>query len=119
MAEPATTAGIAVAAGTITLTGSIFGIDYDMLLAGFFGGLVSLSFLEQMTKTKVATTIASSSIAAGLFGPTAVVVSLHWFPFLADLGTGVRLFSGALIGLFFQTAIPALFRQIGKWEYKP
>lgn len=118
MAEPATT-GIAIAAGTIAVTGSVLGVDYDMLLAGFFGGLVSLSFLEQTTRMKVASTIATSSIAAGLFGPTAVVFALHWFPFLEQLGTGVRLMSGASIGLCFQTAIPALFRQIGKWEYKP
>lgn len=119
MAEPTTSAGLAIAAGTITLTGSIFGIDYDMLLAGFFGGLVSLSFMQQTTKTKVAATVATSSIAAGLFGPTVVIIGLHWFPFLADLGTGVRLVSGATIGLFFQSAIPAVMRQISKWEYKP
>jgi hypothetical protein len=119
MAEPTTSAGVAIAAGTITLTGSIFGIDYDMLLAGFFGGLISLSFLQPSTKTSVAATIASSSIAAGLFGPTLVVFGLHWFPFLVDLGTGMRLVSGSTIGLFFQSAIPAIIRQIGKWEYKP
>lgn len=119
MAEPTTSAGVAIAAGTITLTGSIFGIEYDMLLAGFFGGLVSLSFLQQTTKTKVAAMVASSSIAAGLFGPAVVVLGLHWFPFLVDLGTGVRLLSGATIGLFFQSAIPVVIRQISKWEYKP
>lgn len=117
MAEPATTTGLAIAAGTITLTGSIFGVDYDMLLAGFFGGLVSLSFLPQMTKARVAGTVASSSIAAGLFGPTVVVFALHWFPFMLELGTGVRLVSGATIGLFFQSAIPAIFRKIEKWEF--
>lgn len=111
MAEP-TTAGVAIAAGTITLTGSFLGVHYDMLLAGFFGGLVSLSFLSQMTRMKVASTLATSSLAAGFFGPTLAVAALHYFPYLADLGAGIRIGAGATLGLCFQTAVPALFRRL-------
>lgn len=114
MPEPAsaTATGVAIAAGTITLTGSIFGVEYEMLMAGFFGGLVSLSFLPQMSRMRVAGTIAASSIAAGFFGPAIAVTGLHYFPYLADLGVGIRLGAGATTGLFFQTVIPAIFRKI-------
>lgn len=113
MAEIATSAaGIAVAAGAATLSGSALGIPFDMLMSGFFGGMVSLSFLPQMARMKVATTVATSSIAAGFFGPALAVTALHYFPFLSELNEGLRLGAGAAIGLFFQTAVPALFRKI-------
>ncbi len=113
MAEPtSTTAGVAIAAGAITLTGSIAGVHYDMLLAGFFGGLVSLSFLPQMTRLRVATTVATSSLAAGFFGPSVVVVVLHYFPYLSEIGAGIRICVGAAIGLCFQSVVPAVFNKI-------
>lgn len=45
MTEPATitAAGGALALGTVTLTGSILGLEYDVLLVGLAGGLVALS----------------------------------------------------------------------------
>ena len=65
MAEPASsTASIAIAAGTITLSGSVFGVQYDALLAGFFGGLVSLSYLPPMSALKIASKAEPATVLA-------------------------------------------------------
>lgn len=111
MAEPASsTIGIAIAAGTITLTGSIFGVQYDALLAGFFGGLVSLSYLPPMTRTRIAGSVAGSSLIAGWFAPVASITAGNYFPYLSGTGeVTVRIAAAAALGLCAQVAIPALF----------
>lgn len=108
MAEPASsTAGIAIAAGTVTLTGSILGVQYDALLAGFFGGLVSLSYLPSMPVVKTAGTVAGSSILAGFFAPVIAAAALHYLPWIEGVGTGLRMACAAGLGVSAQAVIPA------------
>lgn len=115
MAEPASsTAGVTIAAGTITLTGSILGVHYDALLAGFFGGLVSLSYLPPMPVLKIAGTVASSSILAGFFAPLVAVMAMHYMPWVSGAGGGLRLACAAGIGLTAQAVIPAVLNAIRK-----
>ena len=114
MAEPssATAAGVVVAAGTITLTGSIFGLQYDALLFGFCGGLVSLMFLSPDSPTlrttrATAGMLFAAAFLAALFSPGAAP-GLHalaeWTEKIpADT---IRLASAGLIGLCFQFVIP-------------
>lgn len=76
MADPATSAAaIAIAAGTITLSGSAFGVQYDALLAGLAGGLVSLLYLPAMPALKMAGTVAGSGLLAGYFAPVIAVAA--------------------------------------------
>lgn len=112
MAEPSTTAGIAIGAGVITITGSIFGVHYDMLLAGFFGGLLSLSHLPPMSFWRVAWTVGTASLAAGFFGPVVASAAAHYFTFLAELGDFLRLAAGAAIGGSIHSIIPAAMNKI-------
>lgn len=111
MAEPASsTVGIAIAAGTITLTGSILGVQYDALLAGFFGGLVSLSYLPAATLLRTAGSVVGSSLIAGWFAPLLVMVAGNYFPFITGAGeTPVRISAAAALGLGAQVIIPAAF----------
>lgn len=110
MAEPSTT-GTAIGAGVITITGSILGVHYDMLLAGFFGGLVSLSHLPQMSRWRVAGTVGTASLAAGFFGPVVATAALHYLPWLSSLGDFLRLSAGAALGATIHSVIPALVRR--------
>lgn len=115
MAEPASsTAGVAIAAGTITLTGSIFGVQYDLLLAGFFGGLVSLSYLPPMTPMKIAGSVAASSLLAGFFAPVIAAGSMYYFPWVAEVGDFIRIASAAALGIGAQVVIPAALQRISK-----
>ncbi|WGG51834.1 restriction endonuclease [Rugamonas sp. DEMB1] len=110
MAEPASsTVGIAIAAGTITLTGSILGVQYDALLAGLAGGLVSLSYLPAMTLARIAGSVAGSSLLAGYFAPLIALGIANYFPFAAAAGDGMRLASAAGLGLGAQVIIPTAF----------
>jgi hypothetical protein len=113
MAEPASsTASIAIAAGTITLSGSVFGVQYDALLAGFFGGLVSLSYLPPMSALKIASTVAGSALLAGFFAPVIAAAALHYFPWLHSVGDFMRLAGGAGLGIAAQVLIPAGLKRL-------
>lgn len=113
MAEPtSSTASIAIAAGTITLSGSVLGVQYDALLAGFFGGLVSLSYLPPMSALKIASTVAGSALLAGFFAPVIAAAALHYFPWLHSVGDFMRLAGGAGLGIAAQVLIPAGLKRL-------
>lgn len=113
MAEPSSsTAAIVIATGTITLTGSIFGLQYDALLFGLFGGLISLMFLPPDTPTLTTTrSTAGMLIAAAflgaLFSPGAapgVHALAEWTERINP--ETIRLAAAATIGLSYQLLIP-------------
>ncbi|MBB3118612.1 hypothetical protein MJ904_15595 [Massilia sp. MB5] len=113
MTEPASsTASIALAAGTITLSGSVFGVQYDALLAGFFGGLVSLSYLPPMSALKIVGTVVGSALLAGFFAPVLAVAALHYFPWLQGVGDFTRIAGGAALGIAAQVLIPVGLRRL-------
>jgi len=113
MAEPtSSTAGIAIAAGTITLSGSILGVHYDALLAGFFGGLVSLSYLPAMSIARIAGTVAASALTAGFFAPVVASGAANYFSYLAGIGDPLRIATAAGIGLCAQVLVPSVFSYI-------
>lgn len=115
MAEPASsTVGIALAAGTLTVTGSIFGVQYDALLAGFFGGLVSLSYLPAMTLARTAGSVAGSALLGGYAAPLASVAVANYFPFVAGDGAASTSISAFALGLCAQVAIPAALARLRK-----
>jgi hypothetical protein len=115
MSEPSTTAGITIGLGTITVTGSLFGVDYDMLLAGFFGGLLSLSHRPPMPPLRVAGSLGSAALAAGFFGPVLAATIAHYSHWLAELGGFLRLAAGAGIGAGIHALVPAGLRKIRAW----
>ena len=115
MPEPASsTVGIAIAAGTITLTGSIIGVQYDALLAGLFGGLVSLSYLPPMSGPKIAGSVIGSSLVGGWFAPVAAVAAVNYFPWLTGAGEAIRMSTAAGLGLGAQVMIPVAFAWLRK-----
>ena len=108
MAEPTTNAaaGVTYATGAITLTGSIFGLQYDALLFGLFGGLISLMHLKPMAVMRLVGTLGSASLLGALFGPAAAAAAASWV-WLAGVPPNLpRLGAALLVGLFFQTMIP-------------
>lgn len=107
--EPAsnTTAGIALATGAITITGSIVGLQFDALLFGLFGGLVSLMHLEPMSKFKMAGTLATASLMGAMGAPIVLAVELQYLAWLKVVSPDVLRLSGAFaLGLAAQILIP-------------
>lgn len=105
MAEPATNtvAGVAIATGAITLTGSIFGLQFDALLFGLFGGLISLAHLGAMTILKTAATLLTAVLLGGLSAPWAVAIgagvaaAFGWTEFYAKVPSDAVRLAGALV----------------------
>lgn len=114
MAEPAasTTAAIAFAFGTVTISGSLFGIQYDALLAGFFGGLVSLSVLPPMSNLKIVGSVVGSAVMAGIFAPICALGALNYMPWLEPIGEITRLASAVVIGICWLPILPACMNRL-------
>jgi len=108
MAEPSSTTagGIAVATGLVTLTGSFLGLQYDALLFGLFGGLISLMHISAGTPRRMAGTLATSALLGSVlsqFTPAMV----HEFAVLSKVNADhIRLATALAGGLFGQFGIP-------------
>lgn len=124
MAEPvsSTVSGITVATGAITLTGSIFGLQYDALLIGLFGGLIALMHLPgNAVASKVRQVLSTSgslftaAVMGALFSPVASAAALDYLNFTKALGPDVlRLAMACALGLISKVAIPLIFKLIEK-----
>jgi len=113
MPEPlVSTASIVIAASTVTLSGSVFGVQYDALLAGLIGGLVSLTYLPALPLLKMIGTVAGSALLAGFFAPVLAAAALHFFPWLQSVGDFLRLAGAAALGLGAQVLVPAGLRRL-------
>lgn len=115
MAEPSSSAaagGIIIATGTITLTGSIFGLQYDALLFGLCGGMFSLMFLPPNSPTLRSTrSTAGMLTAAAFFGALLSPAAAPIVHSAADWAIKIpaeslRLAAAGIIGLVFQFAVP-------------
>ncbi len=115
MAEPSsTTAGaVAAATGVITLTGSIGILQYDALLFGLFGGLISLMHISAGTPARMAGSLATAALlgaVAALFAPaivqnlSALNSALAWTRAIPV--DPIRLAAALLVGIVAQVAIP-------------
>jgi hypothetical protein len=89
------------------LTGSILGVQYDALLAGFFGGLVSLSYLPHMPPIKIARSLTGSAIIAGFLAPILAAFAVNYFSWLAGVGEFTRIAAAGLLGIRWQAVLPA------------
>lgn len=109
MTDLNSTAGAAAvtAGGMITITGGVFGMQFDTLIVGFLAGLVALSFQEKQSYWRMLSTVFSSSILAGSFAPVWSVAVVHYVPFLAPVGAeATNVASAASIGVLAQTVMP-------------
>ena len=117
MAEPTTptVAGVAAAAGAITLTGSFIGLQLDALVLGLCGGLISLMFLPAMAPLRVAGTLFTAAVTGAAASPFAPAAAAEYAKFLVATGTTpLRLAAALAIGILAQFAIAALIRRVQK-----
>lgn len=106
---------IALAAGTITITGSIFGVQYEALLAGFFGGLCYITYTPPATKLRLAASLAAASLLAGFFAPIMLVGLLNYISWLEKVNeSALRIGVAAWIGLTGQSALPFILSKLNK-----
>ncbi len=99
----------AVVATTITVWGIATGLSYEVLLAGFAGGLVSLSFIPALGTWRRIWTPVTATLTAGYTAP----IAEHYIAgFLGDgiEGLAVRGFAAFVVGLLAQVALPLAIR---------
>ena len=121
MSEPTSgaIAGVAIATGAITLTGSVLGLQYDALLAGLAGGMVSLMHITPSSKLATAGTLAVSALLAALFSPLLMAGALHYVEWLQSVpNQAMRLSSSAFIGIFWQAVIPLVLAYLNRTRGK-
>ncbi len=101
---------IAVSATGLTLLGISTGLQPDILLAGFAGGLWSLTYQPPAPLFRRAAATLGSAVVAGYLSPIAVAVLRSALP--GDLSREIAQTSfGLLIGLISQRVIgPAVLR---------
>lgn len=96
----------AVTATGVTVLGVATGLSYEVLLAGFAGGLVSLSYSTPQGVWGRVWTLTTATLVAGYTAPLVV-------PLMGATEGGMPLVSaGFLSGLFGQALIPPLAQRI-------
>lgn len=116
MAITETTLGQAATAGfgatTITLTGSLLGIGYDVLAVALFGGLLALLHLPPMPGVvRKFASVLTSALAGGVLSPVALAASTHYAPWVVNASSplAVKLACAFVLGLGAQVVIPVAF----------
>ncbi|GGI16466.1 hypothetical protein [Oxalicibacterium faecigallinarum] len=106
MAEPNLT-GAAIAGTAITFSGTLIGMPFDTLLAGFAGGLVALSYLPgSLTVARVVGSLLSSTLLAGFFAQLVAQCAFTYLPWTRELGETMRVASAGGLGICSQVLIP-------------
>lgn len=91
--------------------GSIFGLKYASLIAGFIGGLVSLSFVRTLTKVQMGMSVLVGSVCAGYLTPLGV----QYFHFTSEVENGIAF----LVGLTAMNLIPGFMNLTKRWREGP
>lgn len=90
-------------ADPIAQDGGVLGLKFATMLAGFAGGVVSLSFVKQLTAGQAALSVFTGTVAAGYLTP----VALHYLGIASpELQNGVAFF----VGLTAMNIIPGLLK---------
>jgi len=110
MPEPTSTStGVAIAAGTITLTGSVVGLGYDVLFAAFVGSLFALMLQPEMPRRRLALTVITTALIAAWLAPVVEVVLPTIFAWARPIpSNALRMASAVILGATTQRLLPML-----------
>ena len=97
MPEPATTAA-----------GSYLGVKYAYLVAGFAGGVISLAYLQELSRTQMAIAVLAGSACAGYLTPVAIPLLVQAAGITAS--PAMENATAFLLGLTSMNIIPGLIR---------
>lgn len=109
---------VAAAALGVTILGVPTGLTYDVLLAGFAGGLVSLSYIGKMGWAQRFWALLTSTITAGYTAPVVLAILAKWLD-LGNLPASGLMVAGFITGLAAQTAIPMFLTFIRTFRKPP
>ena len=87
--------------------GDFFGIRVAGLVAGFFGAVVSLSFIQGLTRTQAVISAVTGFLASAYLTPLAVLLAEHYF---APLPTVVQNGFAFIVGLIGMSLLGGLVK---------
>lgn len=90
------------------MSADLLGVKYATLVAGFAGGVVSLAYLKEMSRTQMVLAVLTGSMVAGYLTPVAI-------PMLAralgiEASPSMENAAAFLLGLTAMNVIPAIVR---------
>lgn len=102
---------VAIAASAVTIAGFATGLHYDVLLAGFTGALVALSYTERRGLWHRLWSLFTASLAAGYMAPALAAYGSQSLP--GSEGTQAALIStGFVVGMSAQVLVPGVINWI-------
>lgn len=103
-------AGVTFVIGTVSVVGTLFGMHYDSLLFGLFGGLIFLMNSPRTSRIAALSSIIASVLLAGIMAPIMSAVLLSWYEVLASVGEdSIRRASALAIGAGWHASLPTAF----------
>ena len=108
MTEPAATTAAGAAGLTLSLSGTLFGLQYDAMLAGFAGALIAQTYVPSAaTRWRAFLQLVAAGGISGYFSPIAVAVATRLAPWPLPQDA-MQLAAGAALGIVAPTLVPLL-----------
>ncbi len=103
------TAGVTFVIGTVSVVGTVFGMHYDSLLFGLFGGLIFLTNSPRTSRVAALSSVIASVLLAGSMAPILAAFLISWYDVLANVGEdNVRRAGSLAIGAGWHASLPAV-----------
>ena len=96
---------------TTAVAGSYLGVKVASVVAGFAGGVVSLSYLKPLTKSQMLLAVATGALIAGYITPAV----LHYITFPSELENGIAF----LVGLTAMNIVPGFIAIADRFRQNP
>lgn len=109
MPEPITTASAAVAVAPVETT--VAGVKLALLVAGFAGAVVSLSYVKELTRPQMFGALVSGAFCAAYLTP----ITVHYLGVPTQFEYG----AGFLVGLGSMNIVPGLLKLFERFRSKP
>lgn len=90
---------------------SLLGVKLASLVAGFAGGVVSLSYIQQLTKLQALLAVMTGALVSGYCTP----VVTHYLGLSFPLENGVAFF----VGLTAMNIVPGMMKLSERWRDDP
>ena len=109
MAEPTATtaAGVAIATGAVTVTGSILGLGYDVMIGGLIGSLMLVMHLPTAPLRHTAFMVFLGATLSAGFAPVATAAAWEYFAWARKIpDVALNMACSIALGVVTPAAIP-------------
>lgn len=95
------------------------GLKYGVLLAGFAGGVASLSFVRDLNRTQSVLAVLTGMLSANYLTPVATYYISHWGNGGAPLTDDMHYAAAFLVGLTAMNIIPGIIKLSLLFRHRP